>query len=195
MRSAAVVALFGMPTLPFGLSVLAPPDMQSFERAFGGKSANKTNICEQIALPQDYADMLGWPPLTQTVARVWRTLPAADTAKHNHSRHELWTRWCNGSTRWLARIAADNFPRGVVLVFRGRWPNGFDGGGHWCEPCRIAPVVRMKSRKLRERTIRGAWPKNNQCRLCLSRTDQVAGCRIAFVCWTELTVNQRRAPA
>ncbi|MEP6765762.1 MAG: glycosyltransferase family 39 protein [Gemmatimonadaceae bacterium] len=78
--AAAAVALFGMLTIPYGLPVLAPPDMQSFERAFGGKTGTTTNTGEEIALPQDYADMLGWTRLTETVARVWRTLPPTDTA-------------------------------------------------------------------------------------------------------------------
>ncbi|MEP6778797.1 MAG: glycosyltransferase family 39 protein [Gemmatimonadaceae bacterium] len=78
--AAAAVALFGMLTIPYGLPVLAPPDMQSFEQALGQETENKTNTGEKISLPQDYADMLGWTPLTEAVARVWRTLPPSDTA-------------------------------------------------------------------------------------------------------------------
>ncbi len=78
--AAAAVALFGMLTIPYGLPVLAPSDMQSFERSFGSKGATTTNTGQQIALPQDYADMLGWTQLTEAVIRVWGTLPPSDTA-------------------------------------------------------------------------------------------------------------------
>jgi hypothetical protein len=76
--AAAAVALYGMLTLPFGLPVLAPQEMMSVSRVLG--QANKTNTGESIALPQDYADMLGWQRLVDVTARAWNSLPPADTA-------------------------------------------------------------------------------------------------------------------
>ncbi|MGV3709243.1 MAG: ArnT family glycosyltransferase [Gemmatimonas sp.] len=76
--AAAAVALYGMVTLPFGLPVLAPQEMLGVSRVLG--QANKTNTGESIALPQDYADMLGWQRLVDVTARAWNSLPPADTA-------------------------------------------------------------------------------------------------------------------
>ena len=77
----AAVALYGLLTLPFGLPLLAPQEMVEFTKAVRGSSATRTNTGEQLALPQDYADMIGWESLTNTVVRVWNSLPASDTAQ------------------------------------------------------------------------------------------------------------------
>jgi hypothetical protein len=77
---AAIVAVYGVATLPFGLPLLAPNDMARFGELLGPASATTTNTSEELALPQDYADMLGWSAMVDTVARVWRDLPPADTA-------------------------------------------------------------------------------------------------------------------
>ena len=76
--AAAAVALYGMFTLPFGLPLLAPPDMAQVSELLG--EPNKSNTGEALRLPQDYADMLGWPELANMTALVWRALPPADTA-------------------------------------------------------------------------------------------------------------------
>lgn len=78
---AAVVALYGMVTLPFGLPLLAPNEMVEYTRAIGGDFATVTNTGERLKLPQDYADMIGWDKLAETVAAVWSTLPPADAEK------------------------------------------------------------------------------------------------------------------
>lgn len=78
---AASAALFGLATLPYGLPLLAPNDMSRFGALFGAQRANTTNTGEQLALPQDYADMLGWEALVDTTARVWRDLPPADSGQ------------------------------------------------------------------------------------------------------------------
>lgn len=78
--AAAAVALYGIATLPFGLPLLAPVEMAEFSKALGGASATRTNTGEQLPLPQDYADMLGWDNLASRVATVWASLPPADTA-------------------------------------------------------------------------------------------------------------------
>lgn len=75
---AAIVALYGMISLPFGIPVLAPNEMSAVASGLGQKQY--TNRGEPIALPQDYADMLGWQELATRTARVWNALPPADTA-------------------------------------------------------------------------------------------------------------------
>ncbi|MEO7359609.1 MAG: glycosyltransferase family 39 protein [Gemmatimonadaceae bacterium] len=75
---AAIVALYGMIGLPFGLPLLAPNEMSTVSRELGQQQ--RTNQRELIPLPQDYADMLGWPELAAKTARVWNALPPADTA-------------------------------------------------------------------------------------------------------------------
>jgi hypothetical protein len=36
----------------------------------------ETNTGERLALPQDYADMLGWPELAAATAAAWQLIPA-----------------------------------------------------------------------------------------------------------------------
>ena len=74
----AIVALYGLLGLPFGLPLLAPHEMSLVSAQLG--KTNRNNQGEVIPLPQDYADMLGWPELAIATARVWRALPPADTA-------------------------------------------------------------------------------------------------------------------
>ena len=76
--AAAAVALYGMVTLPFGLPLLAPPQMTEVSKLLGQRSASNTG--EALTLPQDYSDMLGWRELATMTAVVWRALPPADTA-------------------------------------------------------------------------------------------------------------------
>ncbi|MEO7995937.1 MAG: hypothetical protein ABI852_00760 [Gemmatimonadaceae bacterium] len=75
---AAVVALYGMIGLPFGLPVLAPVEMSAVSVQLG--QTHRSNQGDVIPLPQDFADMLGWEDLATKTARVWRELPPADTA-------------------------------------------------------------------------------------------------------------------
>lgn len=75
---AAIVALYGMIGLPFGLPLLAPVEMSAVSRQLGQQQRNNQGVT--IPLPQDYADMLGWEDLASRTARVWNALPPADTA-------------------------------------------------------------------------------------------------------------------
>lgn len=78
---AALIVLYGVVTLPFGVPILAPPVMARFAQRLGPGSAVRTNTGVAMALPQDYADMLGWPAQTDAVARVARTLSADERAR------------------------------------------------------------------------------------------------------------------
>lgn len=73
----AILLAFAVGTLPLGLPILPPPAMASYAHALGVDAAVRTNTGEVGALPQDYADMLGWEEQVAAVARVYHTLPAA----------------------------------------------------------------------------------------------------------------------
>ena len=64
--------------LPIGLPILPPPAMAAYARAIGASAALRTNTDEMDRLPQDYADMIGWPEQVRAVAEVYRALPSAD---------------------------------------------------------------------------------------------------------------------
>lgn len=74
----AVVLVLGGLALPFGLPMLPPAAMARYAAAAGVSEAVTTNWGAQLALPQDYADMLGWQEQAAAVARVYRSLPATD---------------------------------------------------------------------------------------------------------------------
>ena len=75
---AAGITLYAVVTLPFGLPILAPPLMARYAHAMGMTEAVRTNTGDVLSLPQDYADMLGWPAQTEAVVRAYAALPAAD---------------------------------------------------------------------------------------------------------------------
>jgi hypothetical protein len=58
---------------PMGIPVLSPQRMPAYLAALGVEE--RTNQGEPIRLPQDYADMLGWRELSDSVAAVIRRLP------------------------------------------------------------------------------------------------------------------------
>ena len=74
----ALLAATGLALLPLGVPLLAPEPMARYAARVGG---TRTNVGATLALPQDYADMLGWRAQADTVARVWRALPPADRAR------------------------------------------------------------------------------------------------------------------
>jgi hypothetical protein len=69
---------FGTIGLPMGLPFLPPEPMARYAAWLGVTEAVTTNTGQQLALPQDYADMLGWESLADSVARVYRSLPPED---------------------------------------------------------------------------------------------------------------------
>lgn len=71
-----VIALFGLVTLPFGVPILPPETMARYTAAVG--LGGETNTGERIALPQDYADMLGWEDQAAATARIYRALTPAE---------------------------------------------------------------------------------------------------------------------
>jgi 4-amino-4-deoxy-L-arabinose transferase-like glycosyltransferase len=83
MRAAALVLvlLFGAVALPLGLPFLAPDAMARYAARVAPAAARTTNTGTVLELPQDYADMLGWPEMVATVDSVWRALPADERAR------------------------------------------------------------------------------------------------------------------
>ena len=73
---ALIVIAFGAISLPFGVPVLPPAQMDAYARRLG--VTQETNTGEVIALPQDYADMLGWEDQVKATARVYDSLPPAE---------------------------------------------------------------------------------------------------------------------
>lgn len=67
--------------LPLGFPILAPARMAAYTRATHLEIANQSNHGWRERLPQDYADMLGWPAQVAEVARVYRALPPEKQAK------------------------------------------------------------------------------------------------------------------
>jgi hypothetical protein len=74
-----IVIAFGAISLPFGVPVLPPAQMDAYARRLG--VTQETNTGEVIALPQDYADMLGWEEQVKATARVYDSLPPAERDK------------------------------------------------------------------------------------------------------------------
>ncbi|HEX6309284.1 MAG TPA: glycosyltransferase family 39 protein [Longimicrobiales bacterium] len=74
-----LVAGWGLVTLPLGLPFLPPAPMSRYA-AFLGVGAT-SNTGEQLALPQDYADMLGWEDLAAATDSAWRALTAAERGR------------------------------------------------------------------------------------------------------------------
>jgi 4-amino-4-deoxy-L-arabinose transferase-like glycosyltransferase len=72
--TAGLVAAYGLALLPLGLPILRPPLMARYASAMGLTSALTTNTGEVDALPQDYADMLGWEEMVAGLARVYDSL-------------------------------------------------------------------------------------------------------------------------
>lgn len=76
VATVAVLFAFHLAALPLGVPVLPPSEMATYARVLGLTAAVRTNTGELGALPQDYADMLGWKEQAEAVARVYRRLPA-----------------------------------------------------------------------------------------------------------------------
>lgn len=76
-----VTAAFGVSVaIPLGLPVLPKAAMADYARRVGVTSVVRTNRGEVAALPQDFADMLGWKDFVDEVTAVWDSLPPSDQA-------------------------------------------------------------------------------------------------------------------
>ncbi|MBM4186604.1 MAG: glycosyltransferase family 39 protein [Gemmatimonadetes bacterium] len=78
--TAGAMATMAALVLPMGIPVLGPEAMARYAAKLGVTEAVRTNRGEVLALPQDYADMLGWRRMAEEVARVWQRLTPAEQA-------------------------------------------------------------------------------------------------------------------
>ncbi|MES2523206.1 MAG: glycosyltransferase family 39 protein [Gemmatimonadota bacterium] len=76
----AAVTLYGFVSSPIALPLLPPAALASYASRVGMSSATETNRGEQLPLPQDFADMLGWREMVRAVADVYQALPEAEKA-------------------------------------------------------------------------------------------------------------------
>ena len=76
---ALVVLLGGMIGWPFAMPMMPVEKFIAYEEALGA-TPKKTEHITLDKLPQQYADMFGWPEMAATVAQVYNTLPAAERA-------------------------------------------------------------------------------------------------------------------
>jgi hypothetical protein len=77
----AAIVLYGILIMPNGLPVLPPPLMARYAAALGISAATRTNRGTMLRLPQDYADMIGWPERVALVAHVFDSLPPEKRAQ------------------------------------------------------------------------------------------------------------------
>ena len=70
----AFLILGGAALLPIGVPILPPPLMARYAAALGVTEAVRTNYGTTLPLPQDYADMTGWPEQVAVVASVFHSL-------------------------------------------------------------------------------------------------------------------------
>ena len=77
MRVAAIVVLVAYAAIaaPLELPAFSKERTAAFVSGSGVSSTARTNMGTQLRLPQDYADMLGWPELVNAVAHVYDSLP------------------------------------------------------------------------------------------------------------------------
>jgi 4-amino-4-deoxy-L-arabinose transferase-like glycosyltransferase len=66
---------------PLELPAFSKELTASFASRMGLTAATKTNMGTSLRLPQDYADMLGWPELVNAVAKVYDSLPPEKRAQ------------------------------------------------------------------------------------------------------------------
>jgi len=83
LRGAAAwaTAAYGLLVLPIGVPLLTPGATERYIRAIGATEAMKDNQGHPLHLPQDYADMLGWPERVQALASAYHALPPAEQAQ------------------------------------------------------------------------------------------------------------------
>jgi 4-amino-4-deoxy-L-arabinose transferase-like glycosyltransferase len=101
--AAAVAA--GLFFLPFSLPVLSETAMLRYTAFVGGvlhvkRSTMQTERFRTSALPEDWADMHGWPELTATVATIYHSLPPDERAQ--------------------AAIVASNYGEAAAIDFFGK---------------------------------------------------------------------------
>jgi len=82
LRAGYLAAAVGFSAIaaPVAMPILDPPVLAGYMRALGA-NPTPTETSRQSAIPQDFADMLGWRTYVKQVAAVWRALPPEDRAR------------------------------------------------------------------------------------------------------------------
>ena len=80
-----VILLIGLPTIPASVPILPPNKITSYiskiKTVTGWDDITRwENGRNDYALPQDYADMLGWKELGEKAGQVWQSIPDKSTA-------------------------------------------------------------------------------------------------------------------
>jgi hypothetical protein len=76
----AILIASGFFLVPFGVPLLSVDHFLHYERLIPIASYAQTERDATVALPQLYADMIGWEQMAQTAARVYHSLPAPEQA-------------------------------------------------------------------------------------------------------------------
>ncbi len=76
----ALLVIAGIVTLPFGVPVLPVNTFLEYSKLFPYARDVKTERDATTALPQLYADMLGWENMAQQISRVYHDVPPAEQA-------------------------------------------------------------------------------------------------------------------
>lgn len=71
----AVVVALGLVGAPYAMPILDPPVLARYMAALGATPQAQEHNQAGAVIPQNQADMLGWPELAARVAEVWRSLP------------------------------------------------------------------------------------------------------------------------
>lgn len=77
--AAVAMCAIGVPLVPMGVPALAPAAMAAYAQRLG--VGTTTNRGETLALPQDYADMLGWRAKAEAVQAAYAALDEAERAE------------------------------------------------------------------------------------------------------------------
>ena len=71
----ALMLLLWPVALPIALPILSPERTARYIAALGARGSTTTNYGTTLALPQDFADMLGWQSMVAALAEEWRAMP------------------------------------------------------------------------------------------------------------------------
>jgi 4-amino-4-deoxy-L-arabinose transferase-like glycosyltransferase len=75
-----LMVAFGVLSAPLALPLLSPVATAAYAARLGVSGATRTNTGEQLPLPQDFADMIGWPHQAQAVSNEFQQFTEADRA-------------------------------------------------------------------------------------------------------------------
>jgi hypothetical protein len=133
--AALLMVAYALGALPVALPILSPARTAAWAAALGETGSTRTNYGTTLPLPQDFADMLGWPEQVAAVGEEWNAMPQPEQQE--------------------TVLAATNYGRAGALDFYGaqhRLPRVVSGAGsYWF----FGPGEKPGTRLL----ILGAYPE------------------------------------